>query len=329
MTATRATIRERTVRLLEHDPDLGRTLRPERLEEARESARAGAVRIAAGPWSPPELARAHDCPYGLLILGGLASRTVVLGDVIASQLIGRGDLVHLRDESAAEALVPTDVRWTALEPLSVALLDTRFLLAVRRWPEIVAALFERVAAQAERQATHRALCHLPRVEDRVHALLWFLAERWGRVTPQGVLLPLHLTHGMLGQLVAAKRPTVSLAIKELEARGSVHRRSDGAWLLEQAWAPAGAAPEDFANGGGAFLEPQPAIGASVAAAGPQRNGEENRLGDLRRHVERLRDTHARAVGDVERLLARSAAAQEQAVQLRERLARERARQPHP
>lgn len=327
MAAASVSTEERTVRLLEHDPDLGRSLRPERLEEARGSARATAVSIPAGAWDPHQLAEAHDCPYGLLVLDGLASRTVVLGDVVATQLLGRGDLIQLAAEPAGEALVPTEVRWSALEPLTVALLDARFLLAVRRWPEIVAALFERVAAQAERQATHRALCHLPRVEDRVHALLWFLAERWGRVTPQGVLLPLHLTHGMLGQLVAAKRPTVTLAIKELEARGTVHRRADGAWLLEQAWAPSGESPEeDYAEGGGAFLERQAGFRAPETDLRERRTAVDDRLAAVRRHVQQLRDSHDRALGDVERVLARTNETREQTILLRARLARERAAQ---
>jgi CRP/FNR family transcriptional regulator, cyclic AMP receptor protein len=320
-----APVAQRTVRLLDHDPDLGRSLRLERLGEARQSACASAVRIAAGAWDPREVTRGYDCSYGLLVLEGLASRTVVLGDVVATQLVGRGDLIQLAEEHGGEALVPTEVRWSALEPLTIALLDDRFLLAVRRWPEIVAALFERVAAQAERQATHRALCHLPRVEDRLHALLWFLAERWGRVTPQGVLLPLHLTHGMLGQLVAAKRPTVTLAIKELERRGTVHRRADGAWLLEQAWAPTGEAPEDHAEGGGAFLEPQPGIRPGPAGAIRDRKAAvDDRLAAVRRHVQQLRESHQRAVGDVRRVLARTAATYEQAIELREKIARERA-----
>jgi CRP/FNR family transcriptional regulator, cyclic AMP receptor protein len=323
MPATFAPTKQRTIRLLDQDPDLGRTLRPERLEEARRSASAHALRIAPGAWDPRAVADARDCPYGLLVLDGLASRTVVLGGVVASQLIGRGDLVQVAEEPAGSALVPADVRWIALERLTVALLDARFLLTVRRWPEIVAALFERVAAQAERQATHRALCHLPRVEDRVHALLWFLAERWGRVTPHGVLLPLHLTHGMLGQLVAAKRPTVSLAIKELEARGTVHRRADGAWLLEQAWAPQGKAAEDLAEGGGGFLEPQPQL-RSRARRGNGDGAADDRLSEVRRHLQRLREAHARTTDEVQRMLARAAATQEQTALLRERLAQERA-----
>ena len=117
------------------------------------------------------------------------------------------------------------------------LLDERFLLTIRRWPEIVAALFERVTAQEQRRDIHRALLQLPRVEDRVHALLWLLAERWGQVTAHGVILRLRLTHELIGQLVGAKRPTVSLALKELEARGGFQRLPDGGWLLAQPWVP--------------------------------------------------------------------------------------------
>jgi CRP/FNR family transcriptional regulator, cyclic AMP receptor protein len=55
------------------------------------------------------------------------------------------------------------------------------------------------------------------------------------VTADGVVLRLRLTHELLGQLVGAKRPTVSLALKELEARGSIHRPAEGGWLLAEPW----------------------------------------------------------------------------------------------
>jgi CRP/FNR family cyclic AMP-dependent transcriptional regulator len=220
----------RTVRLLDYDPELGATLSPERLAEAHEGAQATLVEVARGVRSSTELTGGHKAAYGVLLLDGLANRTVVLDGVVSAQLLGRGDLVRVGSDSE-EALVATAVGWTVLEPLTAALLDERFLLTVRRWPELVAALFERVAAQEERREIHRALSQLPRVEDRIHVLLWLLAERWGRVTRQGVILRLRLTHELIGQLVGAKRPTVSLALKQLEEHGAVHRRADGSWLL--------------------------------------------------------------------------------------------------
>lgn len=238
----------RAVRLLDYDPELGATLRPERLAEAQESAQATLVEVGRGVRRAAELTGGHDAAYGVLLLDGLANRTVVLDGVVSAQLLGRGDLVRVGD-SAGEALIDTEIHWAVLEPLTAALLDEPFLLTVRRWPEIVAALFQRLAAQEERRDIHRALSQLPRVEDRVHGLLWLLAERWGRVTRQGVILRLRLTHELIGQLVGAKRPTVSLALKQLEERGTVHRRTDGSWLLEQAWTlPPNANPGAVSDG---------------------------------------------------------------------------------
>jgi CRP/FNR family transcriptional regulator, cyclic AMP receptor protein len=223
----------RTIRLLDYDPELAATLRPERRDEAHARAHAALVQVREGPCTARDLTGGHGAPYGVLLLDGLVNRTVVLDGVASAQLLGRGDLVRVADD-LGEALVETAIRWTVLEPLSLALLDNDFLMTIRRWPELVAALFERLAAQEVRRDVHRALSQLPRVEDRIHALLWLLAERWGRVSPQGVVLRLRLTHELIGQLVGAKRPTVSLALKELETDDRIRRASEG-WLLMQRW----------------------------------------------------------------------------------------------
>jgi CRP/FNR family transcriptional regulator, cyclic AMP receptor protein len=222
-----------TVRLLEYEPELGQTLRSEQRAEAFAGALATMVKLPCGDWDPATLVHDRKALYGLLLLDGLVSRTIVVDDVAAVQLLGRGDLVLPYEP--AETLVETAVRWGVREPSPVALLDAAFLLRVRRWPELVAALFQRIATQSNRRAIYSALSQLPRVEDRIHALLWFLAERWGRVTPLGVILPMRFTHELLGRLVGAKRPTVSLALKALEADDRVHRRPDGSWLLARAW----------------------------------------------------------------------------------------------
>jgi len=65
------------------------------------------------------------------------------------------------------------------------------------------------------------------------ATLWVVAAigRWGRVTPDGVVVPLELTHAALARVLGAARPTVTLAIRELERAGCLARRADGRWLL--------------------------------------------------------------------------------------------------
>jgi CRP/FNR family cyclic AMP-dependent transcriptional regulator len=72
---------------------------------------------------------------------------------------------------------------------------------------------------------------MSRVEDRLLALLAYAAVRWGRVTPTGVALDLPATHELLGLLVGARRPTVSLALSTLREPGLLARREDGMCLL--------------------------------------------------------------------------------------------------
>lgn len=282
----------RTIRLLDYDPELGMTMRAERWAQARRTAQATLVEVPRGAYASEALAGGRSPAYGVLLLDGLANRTVVLDGVVSAQLLGRGDLVRIGGD-AAEALIDTAVHWIVLEPLAVALLDEQFLLTVRRWPEIVAGLFARLAAQEERRDVHRALSQLSRVEDRIHALLWLLAERWGHVTPEGVVVQLHLTHELIGQLVGAKRPTVSLALRALEERSSVRRRSDGGWLLEQAWT---APPRGELTG----LD-----GAGIVAYDEYRSAgrtatldhSQPAIDEIRRRVERMRRQHARLRDD--------------------------------
>jgi hypothetical protein len=99
------------------------------------------------------------------------------------------------------------------------------------WPGVLGVIVRRMAERSARQAVMQAICHHPRVDDRLRGLFWHLANRWGRVTPGGVVLPLRLTHDSLARLVGAQRPTVSTALKSLQDAGEVTRRRDGAWVL--------------------------------------------------------------------------------------------------
>jgi CRP-like cAMP-binding protein len=123
-----------------------------------------------------------------------------------------------------------EIRWSVLTESRAALLDRRFGAQLGDWPEVAVALLDRMNERAHRLAMTQAISQLNRVDRRLLALFWHLAERWGRVTSEGVAIPLTLSHRMLGQLVGARRPTVSTAIGELAARGELVRRGDGSWL---------------------------------------------------------------------------------------------------
>jgi CRP-like cAMP-binding protein len=210
--------------LLDRDEDLGRRLTPARAVPARRQVRAPVTWIERGPWEP----LADHEPSDLLVLDGLLLREVVVADDVAAELLGPGDFVP---DSSEESLLPSHVRWTAITRTQVALLGEHFTRVLLAFPEIALTLIERQAERTDRLAAQQAIAHLNGVERRLVALLWLCADRWGRMTPEGVILPLALRHDVLAHLVGARRPTVSSAMGRLQRRGALRPRSGGGWLL--------------------------------------------------------------------------------------------------
>ena len=83
-----------------------------------------------------------------------------------------------------------------------------------------------------------AIVQQPRIDLRLQMLFWELADRWGTVRQDGVHVPLPLTHSMLADLVAARRPTVTKALGELSERSAV------VWTGADWWLP-GEPPDDI------------------------------------------------------------------------------------
>lgn len=218
-----------TVALLEAEPQFGRAIPPADAALAARVLVLPRLELTVGRWCPPARDRWPSPTAGLLLLDSIASRHVVLGDRVATQLLGPGDI--LDPWGSAHELLPCSVTWTIDVAGSAAVLDGRFATAARRWPSLATIVQDRLGALGDRLATHLAICQLPRVELRILALLWMLAERFGRVAPGGVVVPLRLTHRLIGQLIGAQRPTVSLALSTLADEGHVIRRDDGTLLL--------------------------------------------------------------------------------------------------
>jgi CRP/FNR family transcriptional regulator, cyclic AMP receptor protein len=189
--------------------------------------------IDRGPWTPCPPADGGGPPPLALLIDGLVARHVGLGERVATQLLGPGDVFDPW-AAADDDLLPRTVRWSADAPGTIAVLDGRFAVAAQRWPALAATAQSRLAALGDRLAVHLAICQLPRVEQRILALLWHLAERFGRMTTDGVVLDLRLKHRLIGELVGAQRPTVSLALASLLEEGLVSRRPGGALLLDPA-----------------------------------------------------------------------------------------------
>jgi CRP/FNR family cyclic AMP-dependent transcriptional regulator len=295
--------------LFDIDPELGELLDERQLIEARSRAIVPVADIPSGPWSPAALDHVKGRPFALMIVDGLVLRELLLAGSTATELLGPGDIVdHVAPD---ETLLPTEARWSAPEAARVAVLDDRLLAIMRTWPGVGRILLDRAARREIRLSTHRAIAQLPRVDQRLLAFFGHLAERWGRVASVGVVIPLQLTHETLGRLIGARRPTVSLALKELHADDMLERREDGAWLLHYealerlgaeagsavAWQSADARPVEVAADSD-VVEVEPT---------PFRLSKDD-MRALRERVEILREEHANRISRCTTTLERARAA---------------------
>ena len=217
--------------LLELDPDLGRMLSPDRRTEAANGLIIRTQNLPEGLLDLVRLQAISPSHIGLLVIDGVIAQEAVVGDTVSTELLGSGDVIRPWTIEEPVELLETEVRWTVLSELTAALLDRRVAIELCGYPEVYSAIVDRMSQRSARLATMKAISQMTRVDRRLIALFWHLAERWGRMTAQGLRIPLRLSHRQLGQLVGARRPTVSSALAELVRSGELVRPPDGTWLL--------------------------------------------------------------------------------------------------
>jgi CRP-like cAMP-binding protein len=221
---------ERFVYVLDHDAGLRRVLREPDRSRARQHAVAGFAELPGGAWDP--LARPMpEAELGLLVLQGLLIREVEVPEARCGELLGPGALLRPWDDQAPDAPMRRDVTWQVVEPTRLAVLDRHFLRVVAHWPALVTALVARATERAHDLAVMMSVQSLKRVDARLLAFFWHLADRYGKVTAEGVLVPLALTHRQLALLVGAQRPSVTSALGALAERDLLRRDAHGHWLL--------------------------------------------------------------------------------------------------
>jgi hypothetical protein len=187
--------------------------------------------LEPGRWQPFAEEWDHRGHLGLLIVDGFLARGMRLGARQCAELLGPADVLRPWVRLAEYSSIPVEDGWEVLEPARLAVLDRRFAVALAPWPEVTAAILDRMMARSRWLAFHLAVAHLRRVETRVHVALWHFADRWGHVGPHGVELRLNITHALLADIVAAERPSVTLAVSTLRRRGLVERGEDHLWRL--------------------------------------------------------------------------------------------------
>ena len=300
----------RRIPLLEIDPDLVASITTEER------------RLLAGIWVPTvnlpaeafditSLFERHDA-LGMIVLDGLLMHYLQIGAQPGLRILGTGDVVPARGAPTSELIVAA--AWRASSDTSVAILGREFVLGAAHAPRLLVSLGARMAEQTERLTAQLMISQLPRVEDRLLAMLWLLAESFGHVTPAGIAVPLILTHEVLGGLVGARRPTVSLALRALADAGALRHEDRGWLLLKRPEQPQPAAPDMHV-----VRRARPTWPA--AAATPHTGSVV--LDELARTVDRLRAQHVRTVQLVRDRLQDARDTAERSAELRQRLRRER------
>ena len=213
--------------VLREDPDLGAKLAPSVLEEATRRCYAPHLELPAGFWEPGEAATAARDGFGLLILEGLVIRRVGTYGRFGAELLGAGDLLRPWEDGGEDLAPPFGVLFNVAEAARMAILDGDFAARAARYPSIGASLVARAMSRSRTLAIGMAIAHYPQVRQRLLLLLWHIADRWGRVTPRGVRVSLHLPHELLADLAAARRPAVTSALSQLSDEGLVVRDADG------------------------------------------------------------------------------------------------------
>jgi CRP/FNR family transcriptional regulator, cyclic AMP receptor protein len=215
--------------VLDEDPELNELVPGPRRGAARQASLAAVLEVTTGRWEAREDAdRARD-GFGLLVLQGTLIRRVGYGGRFGAELLAEGDLLRPW-EFDGEDSIGFETGWRVLTRTRLAVLDLLWTDRMGRYPRVGPALAGRALVRSRRLAVLMAISQQPRLDDRLWMLFWDLADRHGRVHPDGVHLDLPLTHEVLSHLVGARRPSVSSALTKLAAQGRLHRNGRG-WVL--------------------------------------------------------------------------------------------------
>lgn len=219
------------ISIVDADPDLGELLDPAERVRARREAVTRVRRLPTGEWKAAEALERDVHHRGFLVIDGLLSREVEVLGRRCVELIGDADVLRPWGWDPTGTHVNAEVGWVVLEPTRMAVLDHDLVSRMNPWPQLGLELFSRGTRRAHALAVALAISHHPRVDDRLLLTLWQIAERWGRVRPDGIAIPLSLSHERLASLVGAHRPAVTTAMGELARAGAVSRGEDRLWVL--------------------------------------------------------------------------------------------------
>jgi CRP/FNR family transcriptional regulator, cyclic AMP receptor protein len=169
--------------------------------------------------------------FDFIVVDGVVLKQTRYAGRTSLELLGPGDVLAPPLTPSRQLESRATSSYQAHGQASLAVIEDRFRTAARRWPQLSDVLHDRLARQTHRASMYLAILHIARSEDRVLALFSDLAERFGHVTSDGIVIDVELTHQLIGQLIGSRRPTVSIALEELSTTGTLTRTSNDRWML--------------------------------------------------------------------------------------------------
>lgn len=184
------------------------------------------IEIEPGPWPLPE---GGSDELGYIVLSGMLLRRVQIAGGRSVELLGIGDLLLPWREERASFSRP---EWEVVDRGRLAVLDLRAGSPLSHSPTAVSAIAARAVDRSRTLALQSAIMSIVGIEERLRALLWALAERWGVVVADGVEIKVNVPQSVLAEMVGARRPTVSLALGSLDEAGHLIAPEPGRWILK-------------------------------------------------------------------------------------------------
>jgi CRP/FNR family transcriptional regulator, cyclic AMP receptor protein len=211
-------------------PEIARAVPPEDRQDAERTLIAPVLAARDEDLAQAFATVTHDV-FDFLVIDGVVLKETTLADRSAFELLGAGDFLAPPLSALRQAQSRARSHYLAHGPVSLAVIDGRFRQAAQRWRGLFDILHDRLGQQTHRASMHLAMLHLPRTEDRIKLLFADLAERFGRMTADGILIDLSLTHKIIGGLVGSRRPSVSLALHTLASDGLLTRVGPDRWVV--------------------------------------------------------------------------------------------------
>ena len=214
--------------VLRVDPELAADVPSQERSRAVEASRAPVRVLSVGAWQFEPVPGSKS--LGALILTGMVVLRMEFGGFRHLEVLGKGDVLNpwqLETDTRLQEQVTVQVMQTGC----VAVLDGRFAEQMSPWPEVFAALMRRQIMRTRRMVLQACILSHSRVDERLELMLWRLAEQFGSMTREGMLVRLPFTHVQLAEMIAARRSTVTMAVSRLVAEKRLRRPGRNQWLL--------------------------------------------------------------------------------------------------